>query len=138
MIIQTLHLLFSIYYILTKYHFINYIYNEDFISKFYIYLHTYNFFNNIYTKYFESKSMPTITFMVPYIKFVNYPQDYNWFMDWIKPKPSPFIETVHSKEIYSTWNGEALINFKWDTYGKYYYYIMWIMFTALLACFTIA
>ena len=37
-----------------------------------------------------------------------------------------------------TWNGEALINFKWNTYGKYYYAIIWIGFMALLGCFTVA
>jgi hypothetical protein len=130
--------LFPIFYILSKYHYINIIYNEDLFSKFYVYLHTCTFFDKIYTKYFEPKSMPTITFMVPYIKFVNYPQDYNWFVDLFRPKPSPFIETVRSKEIYRTWNGEALINFKWDTYGRYYYYIFWVGFIALFICFTAA
>ncbi|EXX53259.1 hypothetical protein RirG_245710 [Rhizophagus irregularis DAOM 197198w] len=81
-------------------------------------------------------SIPTITFMVPYIKFVNYPQDYKWVWELIRPQPSPFAETIN-REIYKTWTGEALINFKWNTYGKYYYAIIWIGFIALLGCFTI-
>ncbi|GBB85295.1 hypothetical protein RclHR1_11860002 [Rhizophagus clarus] len=85
--------------------------------------------------YITKSTKPTIIFMNPYIKFVNYPQNYNWFLDFIKPKTSPFIETIN-ENIYKTWNGEALINFKWNTYGKYYYMIIWIMFTALLGCFT--
>ncbi|RGB28185.1 hypothetical protein C1646_768131 [Rhizophagus diaphanus] len=80
---------------------------------------------------------PTITFMIPYIKFVNYPRDYNWLWELIKPQSSPFVKTI-SREIYKTWNGEALINFKWNTYGKYYYAIIWILFMALLGCFTSA
>ncbi|RIA99719.1 hypothetical protein C1645_811071 [Glomus cerebriforme] len=32
----------------------------------------------------------------------------------------------------------ALINFKWNTYGKYYYSIIWISFMVLLGCFTTA
>ncbi|PKY44899.1 hypothetical protein RhiirA4_459349 [Rhizophagus irregularis] len=83
-------------------------------------------------------STPTITFIIPYIKFVNYPQNYNWLLEiLIRPQPSPFVKTI-SRNIYKTWNGEALINFKWNTYGKYYYIIIWITFMAFLCCFTAA
>ena len=86
--------------------------------------------------------------MNPYIKFVNYPplvQNHhsknrricNWLLELIMPQPSPFVETIN-RDIYKTWNGETLINFKWNTYGKYYYAFIWIMFMALLGCFTIA
>jgi hypothetical protein len=75
--------------------------------------------------------------MVPYINFVNYSKDYNWFLELILPQPSPFTETLN-RNIYKTWNGEALINFKWNTYGKYYYAMIWILFMALLGCFTAA
>ncbi len=37
--------------------------------------------------------------------------------------------------VYKTWNGEVLINFKWNSYGKYYYIAIWIEFFALLGCF---
>ncbi|PKK71494.1 hypothetical protein RhiirC2_424896 [Rhizophagus irregularis] len=43
-----------------------------------------------------------------------------------------------NRDIYRTWNGEVLINFKWDRYGKYYYAIIWIGFIAFLGCFTTA
>ncbi|GET00349.1 hypothetical protein GLOIN_2v1874127 [Rhizophagus clarus] len=49
----------------------------------------------------------------------------------------PFVETM-SREIYKTWNGEAIINFKWNTYGRYYYMMIWIGFMAYLGCFTAA
>ncbi|PKY30788.1 hypothetical protein RhiirB3_448054 [Rhizophagus irregularis] len=62
---------------------------------------------------------------------------YNWFLELIKPQPSPFTETIN-RNIYKTWNGEALINFKWNAYGKYYYAIIWILFMTLLGCFTTA
>ncbi|PKY38360.1 hypothetical protein RhiirA4_451339 [Rhizophagus irregularis] len=78
-----------------------------------------------------------ITFIVPYIKFVNYPRDYNWFFELFKPQSSPFVETI-SRDIYNTWNGEAIINFKWETYGRNYYIMIWIGFMALLGCFTAA
>ncbi|POG77144.1 hypothetical protein GLOIN_2v822482 [Rhizophagus irregularis DAOM 181602=DAOM 197198] len=77
------------------------------------------------------------TFMNPYIKFVNYPQNYNWFLELIMPHYSPFVKTI-SRDIYKTWSGETLINFKWNKYGKYYYSIIWIGFMFLLGCFTAA
>ncbi|RIA98030.1 hypothetical protein C1645_813243 [Glomus cerebriforme] len=51
------------------------------------------------------------------------------------PRPSPFVKSING-DIYKTFNGEALIKFKWNTYGKYYYTIIWISFIALLGCFT--
>ncbi|PKK70585.1 hypothetical protein RhiirC2_849799 [Rhizophagus irregularis] len=56
--------------------------------------------------------------MIPYIKFVNYPKDYDWLLKIIMPQSSPFVKTI-SGDIYKTWNGEAIINFKWNTFGKY-------------------
>ncbi|RGB40342.1 hypothetical protein C1646_753407 [Rhizophagus diaphanus] len=94
---------------------------------------------NKYSRFYEfcfsvSKSQ---NFGVPYIKFVSYPHDYDWWKELIRPKPSPFVKTIN-RSIYKTWNGEALINFKWNLYGKYYYFGIWILFTALLRCFTAA
>ena len=54
-----------------------------------------------------------------------------------RPQSSPFTEVI-SRNIYKTWNGEAIINFKWNTYGKYYYAMIWIFFMALLGSFTAA
>ncbi|RGB38504.1 hypothetical protein C1646_755671 [Rhizophagus diaphanus] len=93
-----------------------------------------NIFHLIHSRLSRS-SIPTITFMISYIKFVNYPRDYNYIFDLFWPKPSPFINIIN-RDIYKTWNGEALINFKWNTYGKYYYFIICILFMALLGCFT--
>ncbi|PKY60749.1 hypothetical protein RhiirA4_484823 [Rhizophagus irregularis] len=58
-------------------------------------------------------------------------------MELYKPQPSPFVKTIN-RDIYKTWNGESLINFKWNTYGKYFYALIWIGFIALLGCFTAA
>ncbi|PKY29121.1 hypothetical protein RhiirB3_445628 [Rhizophagus irregularis] len=80
---------------------------------------------------------PTITFMNPYINFINYPKNYNWLLELIKPQSSPFVKAINN-DIYKTWDGETIINFKWNTYGKYYYIIIWIGFIALLGCFTTA
>jgi hypothetical protein len=133
-ILLTLPLFLATFYILSKYHFINNIfYNEVFSASYYDI-----FYPKISKKFKKSKNdrtVPTITFMIPYIKFINYPQYYKWFLELIRPQSSPFTETI-SKDIYKTWNGEALINFKWNTFGKYYYAMIWILFIALLGCFT--
>ncbi|GES75113.1 hypothetical protein GLOIN_2v1874127 [Rhizophagus clarus] len=88
-------------------------------------------------KHFKTTTItiPTIVFMIPYIKFVNYPKNYNWYLELIKPQPSLFVKMM-SRDIYKTWDGEALINFKWNAYGKYYYAMIWIGFMILLGCFT--
>ncbi|PKC71322.1 hypothetical protein RhiirA1_453644 [Rhizophagus irregularis] len=92
---------------------------------------------NLSMKIFKHRKTPTIIFMNPYIKFVNYPQKYNWFKELIRPQSSPFVKVI-SKDIYKTWNGETLIDFKWNNYGKHYYALIWIVYMAFLGCFTVA
>ncbi|EXX66833.1 hypothetical protein RirG_120010 [Rhizophagus irregularis DAOM 197198w] len=125
-----LPLYLATFYILSKYNFINGIYTSDAFSSAAVAIF----------EYFQEKittTTPTITFMIPYINFVNYPKDYNWFLELIRPQSSPFTKSIN-RNIYKTWNGEALLNFKWNAYGKYYYAMIWILFMALLGCFTAA
>jgi hypothetical protein len=75
--------------------------------------------------------------MNTYIKFINYPQNYNWIIELIMPQPSPFVEIMNGN-IYKTLNGETIINFKWNTYGKYYFALIWMFYTVLYGCFTVA
>ncbi|GBB87276.1 hypothetical protein RclHR1_13700007 [Rhizophagus clarus] len=49
----------------------------------------------------DNVQSPSITFLIPYIKFVNYPQDYNFWSDFFLPEPSLFVEIV-SKDIYKS------------------------------------
>ncbi|CAB4426456.1 unnamed protein product [Rhizophagus irregularis] len=78
----------KLYCIRTKY--------EDAFSLVYFFAESFifNFFKKIIMT-------PTITFMVPYINFVNYSKDYNWFLELIRPQPSSFTETIN-KNIYKT------------------------------------
>ncbi|PKC51839.1 hypothetical protein RhiirA1_482869 [Rhizophagus irregularis] len=127
-ILLTLPLYLATFYILSKYNFIN---NISFSTSSDIYF----YIKLKIEKYITTT--PTITFMIPYINFVNYSKDYNWFLELIRPQSSPFTQTMN-RNIYKTWNGEALINFKWKAYGKYYYAMIWILFMVLLGCFTAA
>ncbi|CAG8483535.1 3153_t:CDS:2 [Funneliformis caledonium] len=126
----TLPISFPLFHILNYFHLINEIY-VDRLSKCY-----YKCYYYISKSIFPEKLMPTVTFVIPYIKFVSYPEVYSWW-ELFRPKPSPFVETIN-REIYKTWNGEALINFKWNAYGKYYYYAIWMKFVAFLGCFMAA
>ncbi|GES83324.1 hypothetical protein GLOIN_2v1874127 [Rhizophagus clarus] len=140
---------FVIFHIMFKYHFIhdfidtllptkNYVFTadmKDIFTTFYFYI--VDKYDEFISTILPTTTTPTITFMISYIKFVNYPKEYNWFFELIRPKSSLFVEII-SRDIYKTWNGEALINFKWNTFGKYYYIIIWGSFMALLGCFTAA
>ncbi|PKY51264.1 hypothetical protein RhiirA4_468183 [Rhizophagus irregularis] len=132
-ILLTFPLYLATFYILSKYNFINNIYITDVFTFVYFFADLKIF--KIIKK--DIPTTPTITFMIPYINFVNYSNDYNWLLKLIRPQPSSFTETIN-RNIYKTWNGKALINFKWNTYGKYYYEIIWILFMTLLGCFTAA
>ncbi|GBC40289.2 hypothetical protein GLOIN_2v1881126 [Rhizophagus irregularis DAOM 181602=DAOM 197198] len=90
--------------------------------------------HKLYKKFYKDRSnssesiltpidIPKITFIVPYIKFANYPQDYKWWVDLLLPQPSPFVETMN-RDIYKSLNGRELINFKWLTYGYVYHIII--------------
>ncbi|GBC07473.1 hypothetical protein RclHR1_00750007 [Rhizophagus clarus] len=45
------------------------------------------------------------------------------------------ISEIQSCDLYSDWNGEALINFKWDHFAKFYHYCNWFIFTIFLFVF---
>ncbi|CAI2197065.1 9116_t:CDS:2, partial [Funneliformis geosporum] len=119
--IHTFPITFSIFLILDHFYIINHIYYDGFTHLYY----------SLVKSKFSKGSKLSITFMIPYIKFASYPQYYSWWSELIIPQPSPFVESI-SKDIYKSLNGEALINFKWNSYGKYYYAIIWMGFIALL------
>ncbi|CAI2175635.1 9470_t:CDS:2 [Funneliformis geosporum] len=80
--------------------------------------------------------MRVIRFVVPYLGFTKYSSDYNFWMELLRPSDNPFV-TLDDETIYDGWNAEALLNFKWDTFGWYYFYIFWGTFSILLLSFGI-
>ncbi|PKC55015.1 hypothetical protein RhiirA1_476313, partial [Rhizophagus irregularis] len=82
-ILLTLPLYLATYYILSKYNIINDIYILDAFS--FIYSYTELTIFKIFKKYITTT--PIITFMIPYINFVSYSKDYNWFLELIRPQP---------------------------------------------------
>ncbi|CAG8437028.1 2952_t:CDS:2 [Diversispora eburnea] len=95
----------------------------------------YQFYQKAYNPdlYFQ----PTITLAIPMPKYATYPKNTRGCWDFIYPIKSPFNNLATANEVYKWWNGEALLNFKWNTYGKYYYYSLWLLYTIFLASFAI-
>ncbi|RIB27387.1 hypothetical protein C2G38_8224 [Gigaspora rosea] len=87
---------------------------------------------------------PRLLLMFPLQHFVTYPKEYNFWKELFKPKPSRFIELSEiyfyktwNDAFYKTWNGEALINYKWNTFGRKYYLAIWAIYTVFLCSFII-
>ncbi len=96
---------FSIFHILNYFHLINKIYTDAYSDC------NYKCYDFIFK---ENEGMKrTITLIVPYIKFVSYPQEYRWWWELIKPQSSPFVNTINI-DIYKTWNGEALLGIRME------------------------
>ncbi|PKK79680.1 hypothetical protein RhiirC2_768869 [Rhizophagus irregularis] len=78
-----------------------------------------------------------IVLIVPYIDYCHYPFEYSGWKEIFYPQSSVFTDTC-KKEFYTNWNGEAIINFKWNTFGRIYYFVIWLLFMVFLVCFTVA
>ncbi|CAG8759604.1 3887_t:CDS:2, partial [Dentiscutata erythropus] len=87
--------------------------------------------------YYNSENNITIKLLLPLPKFVSYPESYNTWKELWKPLPSNFVRSIDG-ELYKYWNGEALLNFKWNTYGRKYYMAIWLFYAILLGCFAVA
>ena len=65
-----------------------------------------------------------------------YRKEYNLLKELWKPDLSEFVKNHYnitysdkqSHDLYSNWNGEALINFKWERFGKFYHHCTWHIF----------
>ncbi|CAG8506102.1 8875_t:CDS:2, partial [Scutellospora calospora] len=93
-----------------------------------------------YKRYQDEKQIdyenPKLPLMSPLPGFVSYPKYDSFWKELINPQLSCFIE-FEDLSFYETWNGEAIINFKWDTFGRNYYYAIWAVYTVFLCSFVI-
>jgi hypothetical protein len=75
----------------------------------------------------------SVKLFIPFPKFATYCKDYNFSKELWNPDLNEFIknhyDSTHSDkqpyDLYSDWNGEALIKFKWECFGKFYYHCIW-------------
>ncbi|RIB30736.1 hypothetical protein C2G38_2151864 [Gigaspora rosea] len=74
--------------------------------------------------------------------FVSYPTKYNFWKELILPSTNPFGHSnkvdVINEEFYGYLNGEALLNFKWNTYRRKYYLAIWTIYTIFFLSFVCA
>ncbi|RIB14680.1 hypothetical protein C2G38_1635876 [Gigaspora rosea] len=75
-------------------------------------------------------------------KFCFLSEKYKFWKELILPRTNPFTHSnkveVINEEFYRYLNGEALLKFKWNAYGKYYYLAAWVIYTVFLLSFVIA
>ncbi|CAG8489234.1 3410_t:CDS:2 [Diversispora eburnea] len=95
--------------------------------------------NKIYeSKHSHLYTNPTIDLYIPLPGFASYSPTYNFYEEFFwKAEPNGFVKTI-IPELYSDWAGEALINFKWKTFGRIYYIGIWILYTFFFLTFTLA
>ena len=94
---------------------------------------------NYFKKQKTQETTPTISLIVPFYKICEYQdKNYNpWNEMLYKPK-SVLFYNIDSNNFYKWWNFAAVIDFKWNTFGKYYYYLIWLFFIIFYSCFSLA
>ncbi|EXX54193.1 hypothetical protein RirG_236870 [Rhizophagus irregularis DAOM 197198w] len=45
---------------------------------------------------------------------------------------------INSNHFYNWWNFAAIIDFKWETFGRVYYYLIWLFYTIFYVCYSLA
>jgi len=71
--------------------------------------------------------------IIPYPKLFNYDHDYSFWKEFCKPKSNIFIE-LDTMELYKHWNGQVILDFKWNAFGFNYYIGIWITNIMLMIC----
>ncbi|KAF0509354.1 transient receptor potential cation channel subfamily a member 1-like [Gigaspora margarita] len=74
--------------------------------------------------------------MIPSLGFATYPKDYS-YSELLYLDGNPFTLLLNTPDYYKWWNIKALINFKWNAYGRLYYFIMWAIYSIFMCCFLI-
>src|SRR5205823_11385809 len=93
---------------------------------------------------------PTISFIVPFPQIYKYLDDNDiWKEILYKQNDNSWNEILHkqksilfcnidSNNFYKWWNFAAIIDFKWKTFGKFYYFSIWFFYTIFFICFASA
>ncbi|CAG8500578.1 2041_t:CDS:2 [Paraglomus occultum] len=90
--------------------------------------------------FLSPKRRSTLTLMVPLPKYCSYPEQYTVWKDILDPPASPFIVGTRNKNsmFYQTWESEAIINFKWKSFGLKYHCLITVAFISYFALFSMA
>jgi hypothetical protein len=100
------------------------------------FIHWFNYFNS--STQITSK-ISTISFIVPLPKMCRYQEkNYDHWNELLYTSKSVLFYNIDSNNFYKWWNFAAIIDFKWNTFGKYYYYLIWLFFIIFYSCFSLA
>ncbi|KAF0363846.1 transient receptor potential cation channel subfamily a member 1-like [Gigaspora margarita] len=103
---------------------------------------SWNNFKKYFVNLFKNSSHSSIKLVIPLPNFVTYPKDYKFWKELLLPESSCFAGSPYNEminyELYKYINIEALLEFKWNTYGRMYYFAIWTIYTIFLCSFTIA
>ncbi|KAF0522450.1 transient receptor potential cation channel subfamily a member 1-like [Gigaspora margarita] len=88
-----------------------------------------------YLSYFTIYPQKTIRLMFPLLNFATYSQNYSY--NELFSLYNNSFTSLDISDYYKWWNIKALINFKWNTYGKLYYFLIWIIYSIFMYCFLI-
>ena len=69
--------------------------------------------------------------------FTSYPKNYSFWREILyRPESNTFIR-MNNKELFKTWNGEALLDFKWHRFALKYYLGILMFFIIFFLSFSI-
>ncbi|RIB19437.1 hypothetical protein C2G38_1265977 [Gigaspora rosea] len=74
--------------------------------------------------------------MFPLLGFATYSKKYS-YSELFYLQGNPFTSLLDAPDYYKWWNIKALVSFKWNTYGRLYYLIIWAVYSAFMCCFLI-
>ncbi|GBB94860.1 hypothetical protein RclHR1_02430001 [Rhizophagus clarus] len=63
--------------------------------------------------------------------------DNYWNEFLYKPKSILFCN-IDSNHFYNWWNFAAIVDYKWKTFGRVYYYLIWLFYTIFYVCYSLA
>ncbi|KAF0388239.1 transient receptor potential cation channel subfamily a member 1-like [Gigaspora margarita] len=105
---------------------------EKHYPKIYNYLNSFYLF---YLSYFTIYPQKTVRLIFPLLNFATYSQNYSYYELFYLHDNS--FTSLDISDYYKWWNIKALINFKWNTYGKQYYFLIWTVYSIFMCCFLI-
>ncbi|RIB12777.1 hypothetical protein C2G38_2041547 [Gigaspora rosea] len=90
----------------------------------------YLYYNYIYPQ-------ETVVLIFPLLLgFATYSENYS-YSELFYLQGNPFTSLLDTPDYFKWWNIKAIISFKWNTYGRLYYFIIWAIYSTFMCCFLI-
>jgi hypothetical protein len=66
------------------------------------------------------------------------PKSNSIWNEFLYKQKSILFCNIDSNRFYNWWNFAAIIDFKWKTFGRVYYYLIWLFYTIFYVCYSLA